>query len=350
MNTPFDPTHTPSSVDEWMALIDYQIEQEALDKALTNVNKAIELYPTDFRCWNRKALILAKQQNIEASLEANHQALSLNPENAVSLFNIGNCYNALDDISKALHYYELYTEFAPEDYSGWLNLGSMYASELEISKARKCYEKALSINPQGEDALYNLNLIATQQNRLKKANQYLDQLLESNPNSAIAWQGKGFLFTDQGKWQQAIQAFEKALQIDDQLEEAWNGLGNVYAQMGNVVQAVDCFDKAIVIEPTWALPYNDKGFVMMTNGHFEKAKTLFEKAIDLGEKEIAGVNLGHVLLLTGETRKALDIYIACRHFYDTEQAFKQDLIQDRSLLIDLGLKRKDIDEVWKQIR
>ncbi len=61
------------------------------------------------------------------------------------------------------------------------------------------------------------------------------------------------------------------------------------------------------------------------------------------------MNLGHIYLLQGQTQKALDTYTTCREFYDTISDFKQDLIQDRPLLLELGLKRKDIEEVWAKI-
>lgn len=86
------------------------------------------------------------------------EALKREPDNYLAYLNIGNAYDRLGILDKAISAYQRTIDLQPEFDDGHYNLGRVYFKKDMFSEAIKEFQIALSLNPLNYDARINLDL------------------------------------------------------------------------------------------------------------------------------------------------------------------------------------------------
>lgn len=106
-----------------------------------------------------KALIaegdsLYKQTRFDEALNKYLEAIKINPNDATTLFKIGNLYKMTNDTNKAVEFYKKATTLNKNYTDAYFNLGLSYATLNNYKLCRECFNKVISLNPNYAYAYY----------------------------------------------------------------------------------------------------------------------------------------------------------------------------------------------------
>jgi tetratricopeptide (TPR) repeat protein len=156
--------------------------------AIEKLKLATELIaePAQPRAWNHLGLAYHKAGRPHDAIPAYQQALQLNPNLAVTRFNLGCLYLDHNNLPAAISELNAYTVLDPNSAPAWLKLASAYLRSRQFDAAEKAYQAALQLNPDLPEALNGLGLVQMQKKRLREALTFFNAALEKQPNYAPA--------------------------------------------------------------------------------------------------------------------------------------------------------------------
>ncbi|MCO6449568.1 MAG: tetratricopeptide repeat protein [Caldilineales bacterium] len=128
-----------------------------------------------------------------------------------SCFAAGNQAANAVDLGAALEAYKKGLTINPNHAPTLSNLGVVYYQMGQLSDAKAQFEKALAINPNDAATHYLLGATLLQENNLVAAEEALTKALQIDPTLPEARFGMGMLRRMQGRVEEAIQEFEMFL-------------------------------------------------------------------------------------------------------------------------------------------
>ena len=200
-------------------------EMDQLEKAIIDFQKALELAPSFKDAWDNMI-------NVEAVLEEEFNE-SIAKQHLDQAFEYANN----DETSKALEEYEMAKLTMPSIASAYNYLGSILDTLDLLVPAINVYRKAIQLNPEFNDAWENfLSVEAELEEEFEgsTAKQLLDQAFE---------------FADDGETEKALAECEIAKPLMPDLAIAYNYLGLILQTLEQLESAIDSYDKAIQLNP-----------------------------------------------------------------------------------------------------
>ena len=192
--------------------------RDSLDAALAAIATTLHANPHRSSAWFASAVVLYRQGDPDAAIEAYTKCAKLSAGRA-----------------KALPLY---------------NLGCLYRDVGRAPEAIAAFERALEQRPDYREARLNRAiLVAGQPGRQAEALRLYDQLLRLAPNYAEAWYNRGVLGMGAGRADSARADFEHAVAFDSSFVKAWFNLGLLYGRAGRTRDAERAYRKAIAAEP-----------------------------------------------------------------------------------------------------
>lgn len=213
-------------------------------------------------------IVIAKNANLDEAL-------------AIGLGNLGNVYLVLDDLHKALMYYQkaLVQDKAignQELQAGHLgNVGIVYGRMVDLEKALKCHQNALEI----AERIYSLEIQAIQLANL------------------------GGVYLMKGNYQEAVELLQKAFRINKRIGRV-EGMALNLGNIGFAYQELEDFSKALEFHlkslemnikignlEGQGINYFNIGRVYLVLEQFEEALSYFERA----REKFEGIEAKHRL-------------------------------------------------------
>jgi len=122
--------------------------KEAVEEAIAESSRAIELSPQDPETWNRRGVAYHRTGQWEKALADYSRAIELDPSFDLSWNALGVAYGHLGEYEKALAAFGKCLELNPRSAKGWLNRGYVYQVFLhEPERAVPGYARAIEIDP-----------------------------------------------------------------------------------------------------------------------------------------------------------------------------------------------------------
>lgn len=143
----------------------------------------------------RADILMARKEFAEAA-KAYEEILRQNPRDAVLLNKIGICYQQLNDLGRARHYYK------------------------QANKVDKKYASAIN----------NLGTLEYSDKRYKQAIKYFKKALALPGNQASIYSNLGYSYCGVKDYQRAMEAFGKAVALDPQIFDRKGGIGPMVEQ------------------------------------------------------------------------------------------------------------------------
>ena len=276
----------------------------------------------------------------------NDTSLLDNPQNhSAVLGNLGNAYNDLGQVKKAIDHYEQALEIVKKigDRQGegnhLGNLGNGYRNMGQVEKAIEYYQNALVIvkeigDRHGEGAvLGNLGLTYSDRGQVGKAIEYYQNALVISKEigdrreEGNAFVNLGNAYFNLGQVGKAIEYYEQALVISKEIGDrrgegtGLGNLGNAYSGLGQVKKAIEYYQNALVIAKEIGdrrgvgADLGNLGNAYLNMGEMEKAIEYYQKTLVIikeisdrhGEGNHLG-NLGNAYLNLGQVEKAIEYY------------------------------------------
>jgi tetratricopeptide (TPR) repeat protein len=94
--------------------------------------------------------------NLDAAIDSYKQAIKINPNFAVSFYNIGITLEDMGDLIAAIDSYKLAIKFKPNYADSYNNMGNALAENGDLGAAIESFKQALRIKPNFAEAYYNI--------------------------------------------------------------------------------------------------------------------------------------------------------------------------------------------------
>lgn len=257
------------------------------EQALAKLDDAIRLDPKHAMAWYIKGTIHGSRGQYPEAVSCYATSAKHAPPShvALPLYNLGNVYQSIGDVAKALECFTLATEAAPDMAEAWINRGRILDDTGEHAEAVQCYDTALSLTPDDVDALSNRGNSLRALGQWEKAMADYHRALQLDPANAPSLVGAGICLgrlgdpkaglksIDRGlklfrhppslaeratllamlqRYDEALAAIDESIQLGAGCPQAWNNRGEFLAKLGRADEALASFDKALGLDSRYA--------------------------------------------------------------------------------------------------
>jgi tetratricopeptide (TPR) repeat protein len=275
------------------AMLDYtlgsiQFQQDHLDDALANYNKAVEKFPSFRRAWRNLGLIHAHAGRYDEAVDAFTRMITLG---------------------------------GGDGYSYGL-LGFAYSAKHDYQAAEASYRNALLLQPDSTDWRMGLTLCVLKQQKYEDAVTLLDVLLQRFPEKADFWVLQANAYIGMKQPLKGAQDFEALDMLGKSTIDSLNRLGDIYVSEGLPDLAVGAYLRGIDLdgEQPVARPMH-AAEVLAAHGALPQAKQVAQHIHDAWQARLGDDDKHKLLKLEArlsmadgagspETAKVLDEIIA----------------------------------------
>ena len=230
-------------------------------EAITNFQKALELWPNQSKDHNNLGNTLMQEGRITEAMHEFQTALKISPDNADAESNIGAALLQHGETTEAISYLRKAIEKAPRHAQAHLNLGNALLQNGDTDSAITEYEKTLTLPFDHAESHYSIA------NALRK----------------------------KGDVQAAIDHYHQAIQIRPDYADAHNNLGNALRQLGRVEEAEHEYQAALDSSPNLLLAQNNLAWLLATAA--DPRLRNGAKAVQLAEQAVVATDGNDPVLL-----------------------------------------------------
>jgi tetratricopeptide (TPR) repeat protein len=208
-------------------------------------------------------------------------ALKINPNNATSLYNLGNVYLEKGDIDEAVRHYLKALSIKPEYPAALNNLGEAFVKKGDYDNAIYYFKTAFKTDPQNTNACMNIANVLFLQSKPDEAISQYREILQTDTKNPDVYYNLAYVLSTKGNLEEAVSLYKEVLNIAPEYSKAHYNLGNIRLKQGDLKEAFTHFTKAIKINPNYVQAYNKIGLILFKQGKYKKAGMFFSKALQL---------------------------------------------------------------------
>lgn len=236
------------------------IQQDNWEKAIEQLEIAVNLYPGDAEAHYLLGEGMANQENWERMNEEFDKSLKAAPtwemqikntrdKSWVSQFNAGVGKMNKNDIEGSIANFETAVRIDPARVDAYKTLGIAYTRVDNLDKAKENFNKVLDLEPDNKDAINGLAGIHFQ---LKEYQQVVDlekKALEADPDDNDAIANLALAYDFLGERDQALQTYLTALEKNPGDKDLTFNLARLYFLGSEYDKAVELFNQILTEKP-----------------------------------------------------------------------------------------------------
>ena len=192
----------------------YYYESGQMDKALQDLDKALEVYPDEAAIYTLRGNIFRDQKEYEKSLTSYSQAIELEPDIPTHYNNRANTYIRTGKSELAFKDYQKCLELEPKHKEALNNLGAYYHSKSDYELAFKSYSEALLAFPDLHTNYMNRSGVSISAGNYSLALSDINKYLEYKNPLPKGYYFKALALDELGKKPEALLALNEALKGD----------------------------------------------------------------------------------------------------------------------------------------
>ena len=246
--------------EEWENLITFFIQTDALAKAATAVNYAIEQHHFCSDFWLLKAQIHHDLGEPKAVIAAADRAEHLGVRSLDLYLLLSDAYIDIKDYTEALAVLHVALGFHQKDKS----LAAIYLHIANIYDEQKRYDK-----------VYETLRLAAQH----------------NPNAIEILDRLGAIVKVLGNYAESILVHQNLLDAQPYATRAWQNLAAANAALGNTDAAIEAYEYALTIEENYAVAAIGLAQIWLAEGLYERAKQVLDDAVAASDSENIAADL-----------------------------------------------------------
>jgi tetratricopeptide (TPR) repeat protein len=280
-----------------------------IEGARKNFDQALALDPE-----NREDLIVEialsfqYQGHYPEALRYLRLAVDTYPENTSVLYELGFCYNKLNNLDKSIEYYKRYLDLEPYSDNVWYNLGIIYNKSGDFDKSIEAYDFALAINDQNAFAHFNKGNILANLEKYKDAIEAYLEYLKIDEESSEALTYIAECYESLNDTTNAIKYFRKALEVDPDFPEPWYGLGKLFLKENLAEDSLYYLKKAIELDKDDPDYWIALSMALLHVGDLQEAEEALKEALKLDPYDYhTWVDLGDILIKSGRVSDTLSL-------------------------------------------
>lgn len=279
IKTEYDETANAQKL-EYLALCSSLKGQ--LKKSIKFLNEALQLNPFNFNRWLYLALLYYRSQNYTECIECLEYSLAIFPENPEALnikgssffllkeyhkaletylelinydlseesetyFNIGKCYECLNDSLNATVYYLKSYESDKNNIKALINLGRLFLQLHDFEMSYHYLYMAMKIDKEDAKLNYTLANLMFQKKELNKAIRYINKALINLPHEADFILLQSEIYQAKGNFKKSIAVLKKSIDFVEDKVYFYYRLASLYILL-NQKNIAYCYLKKAVLE------------------------------------------------------------------------------------------------------
>lgn len=197
-------------------------------------------------------LVETNLDNPQSAIEAFEEVLKIEPDDALSLFYLANCYSRTGDKEKAISLFKKVLELRPNYLDAYKSLGMLYIELTKPDEAIEILKKGLENEELEKD--YSLYYILATCYMLKKDNknaiEFLEKSLEFDENNISILNSLSVCYTNEKNYEKALEKLTLAYSKDEENPLTLYNLGTLFQTKGEFKKALEYYQKAYEKEPT----------------------------------------------------------------------------------------------------
>lgn len=258
--------------------------------SLTLWNDVLSKYTQAPEAWVNRGNYKYNDNDLEGALYDYNKAIELKPDIARALAGRGVVRRNLGDFKGAIEDYNKALKYRPDDADSYSNRGVSKASLGDLEGAMKDFQKAIALDSTNYMAYSNSGSALFKLGRYKEAMIYYDKSIEIKPNYGDAYGNRGGARFQLGDLQGAMQDFNKALQLNPEYPLAYFNRAIIKQQeLKDYKGAIEDCSKAIKYKRRNVYPeaYYVRAQCKVELNQIQSACNDFQKALQLGVKQAA---------------------------------------------------------------
>ena len=207
-------------VDAFLNIVDYYIEKNDPVKSLQVIEFAKEQHPASVEFLLREAQLLSMVERHNEALSILDNAEQLSPTDPDIYMIRGSIYSQQQKFELAIENFNKAVPLASELDLLYLNIAYVYESWGDYNKAIQYLKLSLEDNFENEIALYELAFCFEFTDRLLESVDFYKQFIDRCPYSYPAWYNLGNVHNRLGDFEEALGAYDYCLIIKDDFSSA----------------------------------------------------------------------------------------------------------------------------------
>jgi len=240
------------------------------------------------------------------------KALNEGFPNIPLLFNIlGACYQSLKQFDASIKMFETAVSLKPDYAEALFNLGVVLKVSGRPNLAVESYKKAIALLPNYLGAHHNLGNALKQLGRLEEAVISYQNAIAIKPDYAEAYNNLGVTFMSLRRFEEAANSYEKAISINSEYYEAHNNLAMTFRKLKRLDKVLINYERANELKPginyIFGHILHTKMSLCIWNNFSTDLEDLIKK-INKGQKVVAAFAMLGLIDDPKLQRKAAEIY------------------------------------------
>ena len=208
----------PQNQQIWLAQGDFFADTRMYQKAIDSYERAIELQSDLYKAWLAKGKALA-QLGQDRAITALDKALEIRPQSYLALQAKGSFYQNQNNLVEAIANYDRAIEIAPDYAPLWRDRGLALTQQGNYDRAIESLTQASKIAPQDVETWKSLATVWDLNGQDQRALSAIDRAIEINPQNSELWSLKGLIYTENGQYDRACEVYRQSrLVISDSTE------------------------------------------------------------------------------------------------------------------------------------
>ncbi len=241
---------------------------------------------------------LARSRDPEGAIAAYKAALSLKPDDEVSLTNLAQLFRARgrrEDELAALEVFRTALRVNPKNPQSWYQLATLYLDARRLDDARASFDDALKANPKMGAAYNGLGVVAFERGDLPRAEELVRKGLELEPGLRTGRFNLARIREARGDARTAEALYEEEVATYNDNGRAWFNLAQLRRGRGDREAYLATLRTAIEKAPDFGAPYWYLAREELGAGRLDAAKDLAQRG--LTAQPVSDVApLGHYVL------------------------------------------------------
>lgn len=225
------------------------LEQGRSREAVSALENAVKLAPTDPEAWRKLAAAYKQTGNLSAAAAAAESELAASSKSA-ELLKAGLAL-AQNDLPVAERLLKAQLRAAPDDIAALRMLAEVAGRLGRFPDARSLLEHALSIAPTFRQARYNLAIVLLRQQQPAEALAQIETLSANDPENVGYQNVRAAALANLGDLDGAVVHFERAVAARPQQANLWLNFGHALKTAGRQSDGVSAYRRAITLEPRY---------------------------------------------------------------------------------------------------
>ncbi|MDD5595560.1 MAG: tetratricopeptide repeat protein [Candidatus Omnitrophica bacterium] len=184
--------------------------QHKENRAMLDLNKALQLNPNDARGFNVRGLFSAYKGNYDQAISDFSRAIEIDHNFSNAYINRGLAYFQKGNYEQAVSDYTKAIDLNPNYANAYINRGITYDKKESYDQAISDYTKALELSPNNALIYNNRGWVYAEKGGLEKALSDCNRAIEMNPKNANFYDSRSFTYYKKQEYGKAWDDMHKA--------------------------------------------------------------------------------------------------------------------------------------------